>query len=242
MLPVARGCWPPCAPWARAGVSCSRFRYASTRCVASTWAAFPDKPWLLPGPALGAVGGGRGAGHRWGPRSEACCSPGAAEERRLSNRSARFSLLDRPQRIRSSSSRRPRAGPTLRGATTSAGEVLGHGSSEFLAWPCCWCSLPDAALGPKPCCRAAGCWPWEGTNPLDSSALMADLSLVVSCAEVDAFLALGVRRPGDLQTRSLLAFCCWGPAQDDRRVLVPVRIPRLAARQRVYLPHSFSAH
>ncbi|MCT0201661.1 permease [Synechococcus sp. CS-602] len=180
--------------------------------LASTWAAFPDKPWLLLARPLGAVVVAVALATLLGQRSEALLlTPELLEERRLSQPLSQVSLLDRRSGLIGSQPPTPLPAdvPVRR---QPLAEVLGHGSSEFLGlalllvFGCLIAALVQTVL-PRSWLLAVG-----GAPTLSILSLML-LSLVVSvCSSVDAFLALGFA--AQVTPGALLAFLLLGPVID----------------------------
>ena len=188
--------------------------------IASTWAAFPDQPWLLLARPLGAVLVALALALllRLLPEGELLRAD-LLEERRLNQPLAAVSLLER----RSGVIGLPAAaeaglGPASLSAAppSSWPEVLRHGCREFLNLAlllvagCALAALVQALL-PRQWLLAVG-----GAPTLSVLALMA-LSLVLSvCSSVDAFLALGFA--AQITPGALLAFLLLGPVIDIKLV------------------------
>ena len=183
--------------------------------IASTWAAFPDQPWLLLARPLGAVLVALALTLllRLLPETELLRAD-LLEERRLSQPLAAVSLLER----RSGVIGLPEQAPPLRPAPerTRWPEVLQHGSREFLSLAlllvagCAFAALVQTLL-PRQWLLAVG-----GAPTLSVLALML-LSLVLSvCSSVDAFLALGFA--AQITPGALLAFLLLGPVIDIKLV------------------------
>lgn len=188
--------------------------------IASTWAAFPDQPWLLLVRPLGAVLVALALALllRLLPEGELLRAD-LLEERRLNQPLAAVSLLER----RSGVIGLPAAaeaglGPASLSAAppSSWPEVLRHGCREFLNLAlllvagCALAALVQALL-PRQWLLAVG-----GAPTLSVLALMA-LSLVLSvCSSVDAFLALGFA--AQITPGALLAFLLLGPVIDIKLV------------------------
>ncbi|NQV10875.1 MAG: permease [Cyanobacteria bacterium] len=180
--------------------------------LASTWAAFPNKPWLLLARPLGAVVVAVALATLLGQRSEALLlTPELLEERRLSQPLSQVSLLDRRSGLIGSQPPAPLPAdvPVRR---QPLAEVLGHGSAEFLGlalllvFGCLVAALVQTVL-PRSWLLAVG-----GAPTLSILSLML-LSLVVSvCSSVDAFLALGFA--AQVTPGALLAFLLLGPVID----------------------------
>ena len=100
--------------------------------LASTWAAFPDRPWLLLLRPLGAVVVAVGLALLLGLLREGELLPGdLLEERRLSRPLAQLSLLERRSGLLGGAGTPPL--PPPRPSRPSAAELLRHGSGEFLS-------------------------------------------------------------------------------------------------------------
>jgi uncharacterized membrane protein YraQ (UPF0718 family) len=190
----------------------------------STFAAFPDQPWLLVARPLGAVLVAVLLATLLNrlPEGDLLVTP-LLEERRLSQPLTRLSLLERRGGLIGVG-----AGP---GATPEPEawildlpvvarppwrEVLGHGAGEFLdlalllVFGCAVAALVQTVV-PRDWLLAVG-----GAPTLSILSLML-LSLVVSvCSSVDAFLALGFA--AQVTPGALLAFLLLGPVIDLKLV------------------------
>ena len=179
--------------------------------IASTWAAFPNQPWLLLARPLGAVLVALALALllRLLPENELLRAD-LLEERRLNQPLAAVSLLERRSGVIGLPQNQPPVLPNpLRPGWR---EVLQHGSREFLNLAlllvagCAVAALVQALL-PRQWLLAVG-----GAPTLSILALMA-LSLVLSvCSSVDAFLALGFA--AQITPGALLAFLLLGPVID----------------------------
>jgi hypothetical protein len=188
--------------------------------IASTWAAFPDQPWLLLARPLGAVLVALALALllRLLPEAELLRAD-LLEERRLNQPLASVSLLERRSGVIGLPADTALAAPALGPADSEASswrEVLRHGSREFLNLAlllvagCALAALVQAFL-PRQWLLAVG-----GAPTLSILALMA-LSLVLSvCSSVDAFLALGFA--AQITPGALLAFLLLGPVIDIKLV------------------------
>jgi uncharacterized membrane protein YraQ (UPF0718 family) len=183
--------------------------------IASTWAAFPDQPWLLLARPLGAVLVALVLALllRLLPEGELLRAD-LLEERQLAQPLATVSLLERRSGLIGLTAPTPLARPEP--ARGSWREVLEHGSREFLNLAlllvagCALAALVQALL-PRQWLLAVG-----GAPTLSVLALMA-LSLVLSvCSSVDAFLALGFA--AQITPGALLAFLLLGPVIDIKLV------------------------
>jgi uncharacterized membrane protein YraQ (UPF0718 family) len=183
--------------------------------IASTWAAFPNQPWLLLARPLGAVVVALALALllRLLPESELLRAD-LLEERQLNQPLAAVSLLERRSGVIGLPEDQPPVLPNpLRPGWR---EVLQHGSREFLNLAlllvagCAVAALVQALL-PRQWLLAVG-----GAPTLSILALMA-LSLVLSvCSSVDAFLALGFA--AQITPGALLAFLLLGPVIDIKLV------------------------
>ncbi len=183
--------------------------------IASTWAAFPDQPWLLLARPLGAVLVALALALllRLLPEGELLRAD-LLEERQLAQPLAAVSLLERRSGLIGLTAPTPLARPES--ARVSWREVLEHGGREFLNLAlllvagCALAALVQALL-PRQWLLAVG-----GAPTLSVLALMA-LSLVLSvCSSVDAFLALGFA--AQITPGALLAFLLLGPVIDIKLV------------------------
>ncbi len=178
--------------------------------LASTWAAFPDRPWMLLARPLGAVllALGLTLVLRQLPEAELFRTD-LLEERRLNQPLSSVSLLERRAGVVGLTEPMAPPQPVER---PSWATVLQHGSREFidlallLVLGCAIAALVQSLL-PRQWLLAVG-----GAPTLSILALMA-LSLVVSvCSSVDAFLALGFA--AQVTPGALLAFLLLGPVID----------------------------
>ncbi len=183
--------------------------------LASTWAAFPDQPWLLLARPAGAVLVALGLALllRLLPDGELLRADLLAE-RRLSQPLAQLSLLERRSGlIGGGLSGGPAAPPPpTTNPRPAPAELLRHSSREFLNLAlllvagCAIAALVQTLL-PRQWLLAVG-----GAPTLSILALML-LSLVVSvCSSVDAFLALGFA--AQVTPGAVLAFLLLGPVID----------------------------
>ncbi len=179
--------------------------------LASTWAAFPDQPWLLVARPMGAFLIALALSALLGLLGErALLTPALLEERRLSQPLAEVGLLERGSGLLGVES--GPLSPPARESTLSLVEVLHHSSREFLGL------LVLLVLG---CGLAAAVQAWlprswllaVGSAPTLSVLALMLLALVVSvCSSVDAFLALGFA--AQVTPGALLAFLLLGPVVD----------------------------
>ncbi|MCX5931086.1 MAG: permease [Cyanobacteria bacterium] len=185
--------------------------------LASTWAAFPDQPWLLAARPLGAllIAVCLATLLRLLPERE-LLQPALLEERRLSQPLGEVTLLERRSGLIGVPA--VAAVPPLGGSSRRPplGQVLSHGGSEFLelalllVMGCAIAALVQTVV-PRQWLIAVG-----GTPTLSILSLML-LSLVVSvCSSVDAFLALGFA--AQVTPGAVLAFLLLGPVMDLKLV------------------------
>ena len=178
----------------------------------STWAAFPDQPWILVARPLGAVLLALALALLLGQLPEAeLLRSDLVQERRLHQPLGPMTLLERGSGVIGLPPSAP-SGP----ARPAWGEVLRHGSREFISLALllvlgCAIAATVQTLLPREWLLAVG-----GAPTLSILALML-LSLVVSvCSSVDAFLALGFA--AHVTPGSLLAFLLLGPVIDLKLV------------------------
>ena len=184
--------------------------------IASTWAAFPDQPWLLLARPIGAVVVAVGLSLLLGLVSEPqLLQPDLLAERRLHQPLAAVGLLERSSGL---------VGPPTPSALSAdtapvrppLAELLRHASQEFLqlALLLVMGSVIAALVQsfvPRSWLLAVG-----GAPTLSILALML-LALVVSvCSSVDAFLALSFA--AQVTPGALLAFLLLGPVIDLKLV------------------------
>ena len=179
--------------------------------LASTWAAFPDQPWLLVARPLGAFLIALALSGLLGLMGEsALLAPALLEERRLSQPLSEVGLLERGSGVLGASA--AQLPPPAPESKLSLAEVLHHSSREFISL------LLLLVLG---CGLAAAVQAWlprawllaVGSAPTLSVLALMLLALVVSvCSSVDAFLALGFA--AQVTPGALLAFLLLGPVVD----------------------------
>ena len=179
--------------------------------LASTWAAFPDQPWLLVARPLGAFLIALALSVLLGLMGEsALLAPALLEERRLSQPLSEVGLLERGSGVLGASA--AQLPPPAPESKLSLAEVLHHSSREFISL------LVLLVLG---CGFAAAVQAWlprawllaVGSAPTLSVLALMLLALVVSvCSSVDAFLALGFA--AQVTPGALLAFLLLGPVVD----------------------------
>ncbi len=180
--------------------------------LASTWAAFPDRPWLLLLRPLGAVVVAVGLALLLGLLGEGeLLAVDVLEERRLSRPLADLSLLERRSGLLGASAPAAQL-PPPEPARPTAAELLRHGSAEFLSLSlvlvagCAIAALVQTLL-PRQLFLALG-----GQPTLSIVALMLFALVVSVCSSVDAFLALGFA--AQITPGALLAFLLLGPVID----------------------------
>ena len=179
--------------------------------LASTWAAFPDQPWLLVARPLGAFLIALALSGLLGLMGEsALLAPALLEERRLSQPLSEVGLLERGSGVLGAPA--AQLPPPAPESKLSLAEVLHHSSREFISL------LVLLVLG---CGLAAAVQAWlprawllaVGSAPTLSVLALMLLALVVSvCSSVDAFLALGFA--AQVTPGALLAFLLLGPVVD----------------------------
>ena len=180
--------------------------------LASTWAAFPDRPWLLLLRPLGAVVVAMGLALLLGRLGEGeLLATDLLEERGLSRPLAELSLLERRSGLLGAPPS-PAPLPPARVPRPTAAELLRHGSGEFLSLAlvlvagCAIAALVQTLL-PRQWFLALG-----GQPTLSILALMLFALVVSVCSSVDAFLALGFA--AQITPGALLAFLLLGPVID----------------------------
>ena len=176
----------------------------------STWAAFPNQPWLLLARPLGAfLLALLLSGLLLLLPESRLLVPELLAERRLCQPLSEVGLLERSAGLLGSPAP---AQPPPAPARTDWAEVLQHGCSEFLNL---------ASLLVLGCAIAAVVQTWLprswllslGSDPTLSIVALMLLALVVSvCSSVDAFLALGFA--AQITPGALLAFLLLGPVVD----------------------------
>ena len=182
--------------------------------LASTWAAFPDKTWLLWARPAGAFVIALALSSLLGLIPESRLLQGALlEERRLSQPLSSLGLLERRTGMLG-------AGPVQPEPSQSTallpGELLSHSTREFL-------SLLTLLVIGSALAAVVQTWlprSWLlalGSAPTLSVLALMLLALVVSvCSSVDAFLALGFA--AQVTPGALLAFLLLGPVVDLKLV------------------------
>ena len=179
--------------------------------LASTWAAFPDQPWLLVARPLGAFLIALALSGLLGLMGEsALLAPALLEERRLSQPLSEVGLLERGSGVLGAPA--AQLPPPAPESKLSLAEVLHHSSREFISL---------LVLLVLDCALAAAVQAWlprawllaVGSAPTLSVLALMLLALVVSvCSSVDAFLALGFA--AQVTPGALLAFLLLGPVVD----------------------------
>ena len=180
--------------------------------LASTWAAFPDRPWLLLLRPLGAVVVAVGLALLLGMLGEGQLLMGdLLEERRLSRPLGELSLLERRSGLLGGSPAQAPL-PVPAPVRPTAAELLRHGSQEFLSLALvlvvgCAIAALVQSLVPRQWFLALGSLP-----TVSILALMLFALVVSVCSSVDAFLALGFA--AQVTPGALLAFLLLGPVID----------------------------
>ncbi|MEI6828599.1 MAG: permease [Synechococcaceae cyanobacterium ELA445] len=186
--------------------------------LASTWAAFPDRPWLLLARPLGALVIALVLATLLPLVSEAeLLTPALLEERRLSQPLSVVGLLERRGGVLGApvtpEALPPSAGAIGRGP---AAEALGHGVREFLNLAVLL--VMGSAIAALVQTLLPRSWLLAlGSGPTLSILSLMLLAVVVSvCSSVDAFLALGFA--AQVTPGALLAFLILGPVLDLKSV------------------------
>ncbi|KZR85307.1 putative permease [Synechococcus sp. MIT S9509] len=179
--------------------------------LASTWAAFPDKTWLLWARPAGAFLIALALSALLGLIPESRLLQAALlEERRLSQPLSSIGLLERRTGMVGAGPAKPEM--QARSSAPQPRELLSHSTREFLSL------LTLLVLGSA---LAAVVQTWLprswllalGSAPTLSILALMVLALVVSvCSSVDAFLALGFA--AQVTPGALLAFLLLGPVVD----------------------------
>ena len=179
--------------------------------LASTWAAFPDKTWLLWARPAGAFAIALALSALLGLIPESRLLQGALlEERRLSQPLSSIGLLERRTGLLGAVAVTPALQPES--TAPPRRDLLSHSTREFLSL------LTLLVLGSA---LAAVVQTWLprswllalGSAPTLSVMALMLLALVVSvCSSVDAFLALGFA--AQVTPGALLAFLLLGPVVD----------------------------
>ena len=191
--------------------------------LASTWAAFPDKTWLLWARPAGAFVIALALSALLGLIPESRLLQGALlEERRLSQPLSSIGLLERRTGMVGAGPAKPEMQAQSKALLPR--ELLSHSTREFLSL------LTLLVLGSA---LAAVVQTWLprswllalGSAPTLSVLALMLLALVVSvCSSVDAFLALGFA--AQVTPGALLAFLLLGPVVDLKLVgLFTVLLP-----------------
>ena len=183
--------------------------------LASTWAAFPDKTWLLWARPAGAFVIALALSALLGLIPESRLLQGALlEERRLSQPLSSIGLLERRTGMVGAGPAKPEMQAQSKALLPR--ELLSHSTREFLSL------LTLLVLGSA---LAAVVQTWLprswllalGSAPTLSVLALMVLALVVSvCSSVDAFLALGFA--AQVTPGALLAFLLLGPVVDLKLV------------------------
>ena len=177
--------------------------------LASTWAAFPDQPWLLAARPLAAlvVALALSALLQQLPQG-ALLEPALLEERRLSQPLEQVGLLERRSGLVGTVA--PMPPPAAERPHLAS--VLDHSSREFLdlagllVLGCAIAAVVQTLL-PRTWLLAVG-----GAPTLSVLSLMLMAVVVSVCSSVDAFLALGFA--AQITPGALLAFLVLGPVVD----------------------------
>ncbi len=177
--------------------------------LASTWAAFPDQPWLLAARPLAALLLALALSallQQW-PEGQ-LLEPALLEERRLSQPLAEVGLLERRSGLVGAAPAAPPPPPERPSLAT----VLEHSSREFL--DLAGLLVLGSALAavvqtllPRTWLLAVG-----GAPTISVASLMLMAVVVSVCSSVDAFLALGFA--AQITPGALLAFLVLGPVVD----------------------------
>jgi hypothetical protein len=177
--------------------------------LASTWAAFPDQPWLLAARPLAALLLALALSallQQW-PEGQ-LLEPALLEERRLSQPLAEVGLLERRSGLVGAALAAPPPPPERPSLAT----VLEHSSREFL--DLAGLLVLGSALAavvqtllPRTWLLAVG-----GAPTISVLSLMLMAVVVSVCSSVDAFLALGFA--AQITPGALLAFLVLGPVVD----------------------------
>ena len=177
--------------------------------LASTWAAFPDQPWLLAARPLAALLLALALSallQQW-PEGQ-LLEPALLEERRLSQPLAEVGLLERRSGLVGATPVAPPPPPER----PSLAMVLEHSSREFL--DLAGLLVLGSALAavvqtllPRTWLLAVG-----GAPTISVLSLMLMAVVVSVCSSVDAFLALGFA--AQITPGALLAFLVLGPVVD----------------------------
>jgi uncharacterized membrane protein YraQ (UPF0718 family) len=180
--------------------------------IASTWAAFPDQPWLLIARPCGAFLIALALTFVLRPVPEhALLTDALLEERRLSQPLAQVGLLERRSGMLGASAiEAPLPAPAP--ARLAPADLLAHSSREFLDLLSllvvgCAIAASVQTFLPRSWLLAVGEAP-----TLSILALMLMAVVISVCSSVDAFLALGFA--AQVTPGALLAFLLLGPVVD----------------------------
>ncbi|MFN5162564.1 MAG: permease [Cyanobacteriota bacterium] len=181
--------------------------------LASTFAAFPDQPWLLLARPLGAVVVAVGLALllRLVQETE-LLRPELLAERRLNQPLSEVSLLERSGGMLGAPAVTAAAPLPARAARPSLSELMRHGGNEFLQLALllvlgCLIAALVQTFVPRGGLLAVGAAP-----TLSILALMLLAWVVSVCSSVDAFLALSFA--AQVTPGALLAFLLLGPVVD----------------------------
>lgn len=180
--------------------------------IASTWAAFPDQPWLLIARPCGAFLIALALTFVLRPVPEyALLTDALLEERRLSQPLAQVGLLERRSGLLGAAAiEAPLPAPAP--ARLAPADLLAHSSREFLDLLSllvvgCAIAASVQTFLPRSWLLAVGEAP-----TLSILALMLMAVVISVCSSVDAFLALGFA--AQVTPGALLAFLLLGPVVD----------------------------
>jgi len=183
--------------------------------LASTWAAFPDRPWLLVARPLGALVIALVLATLLPlvPEKQ-LLSSALLEERHLSQPLSAVGLLERRSGVLGAASPQPSSPLAVSsgGSRGSAVEALSHASREFLNLTLLL--VMGSAIAALVQTLLPRSWLLAlGSAPTLSILSLMLLAVVVSvCSSVDAFLALGFA--AQVTPGALLAFLILGPVVD----------------------------
>ncbi len=181
--------------------------------LASTWAAFPDQPWLLLARPLAALVVALALTALLQQLSEPqLLEPGLLAERQLNQPLRHVGLLERRSGLVGAAPIADPATPAMGPARADLNAVLEHCSREFLnlasllVLGCAIAALVQTLL-PRSWLLLVG-----GAPTLSVLSLMLMAVVVSVCSSVDAFLALGFA--AQITPGALLAFLVLGPVVD----------------------------
>jgi hypothetical protein len=177
--------------------------------LASTWAAFPDQPWLLAARPLAALLLALALSallQQW-PEGQ-LLEPALLEERRLSQPLAEVGLLERRSGLVGAALAAPPPPPERPSLAT----VLEHSSREFLDLAGLLVLGSALAAVVQTLLPRTGLLAVGGAPTISVLSLMLMAVVVSVCSSVDAFLALGFA--AQITPGALLAFLVLGPVVD----------------------------